>query len=160
MLQFPIPFPQGSTELVPEHETQLAVGTLSQGQAGGHGDLPHRSSVWGHHNSDKCHPMCPLQILMPALMVTAGKDVVLFPSMSKGMEEWVRVAPSQSRWGGDASVGAPMGMELWGWELCWDMGWGVGCGELRRVAGGCGGGRRKNKGWVKKGRNNWGIRKE
>lgn len=35
-----------------------------------------------------CPP--PLQILMPALMVTAGKDVVLHPSMSKGMEEWVR----------------------------------------------------------------------
>uniref|UniRef100_A0A8C3C3P0 AB hydrolase-1 domain-containing protein n=1 Tax=Cairina moschata TaxID=8855 RepID=A0A8C3C3P0_CAIMO len=29
------------------------------------------------------------KILMPALMVTAGKDVVLHPSMSKGMEEWV-----------------------------------------------------------------------
>lgn len=73
-------------------------------------------------------PVCPLQILMPALMVTAGKDVVLLPSMSKGMEEWVRMAPSQSRWVGDASMGAPMGVELWGWELCWDMGWGVGCG--------------------------------
>uniref|UniRef100_A0A8C9LGD3 Epoxide hydrolase 2 n=1 Tax=Pavo cristatus TaxID=9049 RepID=A0A8C9LGD3_PAVCR len=29
------------------------------------------------------------KILMPALMVTAGKDVVLLPSMSKGMEEWI-----------------------------------------------------------------------
>ncbi|NXL88563.1 HYES hydrolase, partial [Alectura lathami] len=30
------------------------------------------------------------KILMPALMVTAGKDVVLQPSMSTGMEEWLR----------------------------------------------------------------------
>uniref|UniRef100_A0A8B9YWL2 Epoxide hydrolase 2 n=1 Tax=Buteo japonicus TaxID=224669 RepID=A0A8B9YWL2_9AVES len=30
------------------------------------------------------------KITMPALMVTAGKDVVLHPSMSKGMEEWIR----------------------------------------------------------------------
>ncbi|KAM9382250.1 bifunctional epoxide hydrolase 2 [Phaethornis superciliosus] len=29
------------------------------------------------------------QILVPALMVTAGKDPVLQPSMSKGMEEWI-----------------------------------------------------------------------
>ncbi|NWZ47339.1 HYES hydrolase, partial [Haliaeetus albicilla] len=29
------------------------------------------------------------KITMPALMVTAGKDVVLHPSMSKGMEEWI-----------------------------------------------------------------------
>ncbi|NXK99686.1 HYES hydrolase, partial [Mesembrinibis cayennensis] len=29
------------------------------------------------------------KIAMPALMVTAGKDVVLHPSMSKGMEEWI-----------------------------------------------------------------------
>ncbi|NXS56036.1 HYES hydrolase, partial [Brachypteracias leptosomus] len=29
------------------------------------------------------------KIMMPALMVTAGKDVVLHPSMSKGMEEWI-----------------------------------------------------------------------
>ncbi|NXK46458.1 HYES hydrolase, partial [Chauna torquata] len=29
------------------------------------------------------------KILVPALMVTAGKDVVLHPKMSKGMEEWV-----------------------------------------------------------------------
>ncbi|XP_021247598.1 bifunctional epoxide hydrolase 2 [Numida meleagris] len=29
------------------------------------------------------------KILMPALMVTAGKDVVLLPSLSKGMEEWI-----------------------------------------------------------------------
>ncbi|NXW55260.1 HYES hydrolase, partial [Eurystomus gularis] len=29
------------------------------------------------------------KIMMPALMVTAGKDVVLHPSMSRGMEEWV-----------------------------------------------------------------------
>ncbi|NXA17630.1 HYES hydrolase, partial [Ibidorhyncha struthersii] len=29
------------------------------------------------------------KITMPALMVTAGKDVVLRPSMSKGMEEWI-----------------------------------------------------------------------
>ncbi|NWH22061.1 HYES hydrolase, partial [Grus americana] len=29
------------------------------------------------------------KITMPALMVTAGKDAVLRPSMSKGMEEWV-----------------------------------------------------------------------
>lgn len=40
-------------------------------------------------------PVSPLlpQILMPALMVTAGKDVVLHPSMSKGMEEWVGAQP-------------------------------------------------------------------
>ncbi|XP_042658969.1 bifunctional epoxide hydrolase 2 isoform X4 [Tyto alba] len=29
------------------------------------------------------------KITMPALMVTAGKDVVLHPSMSNGMEEWI-----------------------------------------------------------------------
>ncbi|NXN12732.1 HYES hydrolase, partial [Indicator maculatus] len=29
------------------------------------------------------------KITMPALMVTAGKDVVLHPSMSRGMEEWI-----------------------------------------------------------------------
>ncbi|NXE57242.1 HYES hydrolase, partial [Casuarius casuarius] len=29
------------------------------------------------------------KITMPALMVTAGKDIVLHPSMSKGMEEWI-----------------------------------------------------------------------
>ncbi|NXJ09182.1 HYES hydrolase, partial [Odontophorus gujanensis] len=29
------------------------------------------------------------KILMPALMVTAGKDVVLVPRLSKGMEEWI-----------------------------------------------------------------------
>uniref|UniRef100_A0A8D0EWG8 Epoxide hydrolase 2 n=1 Tax=Strix occidentalis caurina TaxID=311401 RepID=A0A8D0EWG8_STROC len=29
------------------------------------------------------------KIMMPALMVTAGKDVVLHPSMSRGMEEWI-----------------------------------------------------------------------
>ncbi|NXK13563.1 HYES hydrolase, partial [Herpetotheres cachinnans] len=29
------------------------------------------------------------KITMPALMVTAGKDVVLRPSMSRGMEEWI-----------------------------------------------------------------------
>ncbi|NXX86589.1 HYES hydrolase, partial [Urocolius indicus] len=29
------------------------------------------------------------KIMMPALMVTAGKDVVLHPNMSKGMEEWI-----------------------------------------------------------------------
>lgn len=29
------------------------------------------------------------KITMPALMVTAGKDAVLHPSMSKGMEEWI-----------------------------------------------------------------------
>uniref|UniRef100_A0A8C3JHF9 Epoxide hydrolase 2 n=1 Tax=Calidris pygmaea TaxID=425635 RepID=A0A8C3JHF9_9CHAR len=29
------------------------------------------------------------KIMVPALMVTAGKDVVLHPSMSKGMEEWI-----------------------------------------------------------------------
>ncbi|NXG44352.1 HYES hydrolase, partial [Psilopogon haemacephalus] len=29
------------------------------------------------------------KIMMPALMVTAGKDVVLHPGMSKGMEEWI-----------------------------------------------------------------------
>ncbi|KFO78300.1 Bifunctional epoxide hydrolase 2, partial [Cuculus canorus] len=29
------------------------------------------------------------KIMMPALMVTAGKDMVLHPSMSKGMEEWI-----------------------------------------------------------------------
>ncbi|NXC20681.1 HYES hydrolase, partial [Corythaeola cristata] len=29
------------------------------------------------------------KIAMPALMVTAGKDVVLHPGMSKGMEEWI-----------------------------------------------------------------------
>ncbi|NWX20019.1 HYES hydrolase, partial [Aegotheles bennettii] len=30
------------------------------------------------------------KITMPALMVTAGKDMVLHPSLSKGMEQWVR----------------------------------------------------------------------
>ncbi|XP_075779440.1 bifunctional epoxide hydrolase 2 isoform X2 [Pelodiscus sinensis] len=29
------------------------------------------------------------KILVPALMVTAGKDLVLHPNMSKGMEEWI-----------------------------------------------------------------------
>ncbi|NWH75952.1 HYES hydrolase, partial [Piaya cayana] len=29
------------------------------------------------------------KIMMPALMVTAGKDMVLLPSLSKGMEEWI-----------------------------------------------------------------------
>ncbi|NXG38754.1 HYES hydrolase, partial [Dromaius novaehollandiae] len=29
------------------------------------------------------------KITVPALMVTAGKDIVLHPSMSKGMEEWI-----------------------------------------------------------------------
>ncbi|XP_074438295.1 bifunctional epoxide hydrolase 2 isoform X2 [Larus michahellis] len=29
------------------------------------------------------------KIMVPALMVTAGKDAVLHPSMSKGMEEWI-----------------------------------------------------------------------
>ncbi|KFO97466.1 Bifunctional epoxide hydrolase 2, partial [Calypte anna] len=29
------------------------------------------------------------KILVPALMVTAGKDVVLHPNMSRGMEEWI-----------------------------------------------------------------------
>ncbi|NXI41108.1 HYES hydrolase, partial [Galbula dea] len=29
------------------------------------------------------------KIMVPALMVTAGKDMVLHPSMSKGMEEWI-----------------------------------------------------------------------
>ncbi|NXF55451.1 HYES hydrolase, partial [Oceanites oceanicus] len=29
------------------------------------------------------------KITMPALMVTAGKDVVLHPNMSRGMEEWI-----------------------------------------------------------------------
>ncbi|XP_075271224.1 bifunctional epoxide hydrolase 2 isoform X3 [Opisthocomus hoazin] len=29
------------------------------------------------------------KIMMPALMVTAGKDVVLHPNMSRGMEEWI-----------------------------------------------------------------------
>ncbi|NXH11164.1 HYES hydrolase, partial [Bucco capensis] len=29
------------------------------------------------------------KILMPALMVTAGKDMVLHPSMSQGMEQWI-----------------------------------------------------------------------
>ena len=33
-------------------------------------------------------------ILQPALMVTAGKDGVLLPSMSEGMEEWI---PNLSR---------------------------------------------------------------
>lgn len=116
--------------MVPEHETQLALGTLSQGQEGGHRD-PFMGAMYGATTTQISVtrvPVCPLQILMPALMVTAGKDVVLLPSMSKGMEEWVRMAPSQSRWVGDASMGAPMGVELWGWELCWDMGWGVGCG--------------------------------
>lgn len=30
------------------------------------------------------------QILIPALMVTAEKDLVLTPEMSKHMEDWVR----------------------------------------------------------------------
>ncbi|PKU27706.1 bifunctional epoxide hydrolase 2 [Limosa lapponica baueri] len=29
------------------------------------------------------------EIMVPALMVTAGKDMVLHPKMSKGMEEWI-----------------------------------------------------------------------
>lgn len=33
----------------------------------------------------------PSQILIPALMVTAEKDFVLTPEMSKHMESWVRV---------------------------------------------------------------------
>lgn len=32
----------------------------------------------------------PPQILIPALMVTAEKDSVLTPAMSKHMEDWVR----------------------------------------------------------------------
>lgn len=37
-------------------------------------------------------PLLPVfpQILVPALMVTAEKDIVLRPEMSKNMEEWVR----------------------------------------------------------------------
>lgn len=33
---------------------------------------------------------CFPQILVPALMVTAEKDIVLRPEMSKNMENWVR----------------------------------------------------------------------
>ena len=33
------------------------------------------------------------QILIPALMVTAEKDFVLVPQMSKHMEDWVREWP-------------------------------------------------------------------
>ena len=35
-----------------------------------------------------CHPP---QILIPALMVTAEKDFVLTPDMSRDMEDWVRM---------------------------------------------------------------------
>ncbi len=34
--------------------------------------------------------VCVFQLLMPALMVTAGKDPVLPPASSKGMEDMVR----------------------------------------------------------------------
>lgn len=34
--------------------------------------------------------ICFPQILVPALMVTAEKDIVLRPEMSKNMEKWVR----------------------------------------------------------------------
>ena len=34
--------------------------------------------------------MIPPQILIPALMVTAERDFVLVPEMSKHMEDWVR----------------------------------------------------------------------
>lgn len=34
-----------------------------------------------------------LQVLVPALMVTAGHDPVLLPSLSKGMENLVRKPP-------------------------------------------------------------------
>ncbi|KAM6354816.1 bifunctional epoxide hydrolase 2 [Podargus strigoides] len=37
---------------------------------------------WGLSAKDR-------KIAMPALMVTAGKDMVLHPSMSRGMEEWI-----------------------------------------------------------------------
>lgn len=36
-------------------------------------------------------PVISPQILIPALMVTAEKDQVLVPEMSKHMEDWVRV---------------------------------------------------------------------
>lgn len=35
-------------------------------------------------------PVTPPQILIPALMITAEKDQVLVPEMSKHMEDWVR----------------------------------------------------------------------
>ncbi|KAM9154342.1 bifunctional epoxide hydrolase 2-like [Pangshura tecta] len=37
---------------------------------------------WGLSAKDR-------KILVPALMVTAGKDVILHPNLSKGMEEWI-----------------------------------------------------------------------
>lgn len=39
---------------------------------------------------------CLPQILVPALMVTAEKDIVLRPQMSKNMENWVREWPHNS----------------------------------------------------------------
>lgn len=43
----------------------------------------------GNGSSQLLLPVLP-QILIPALMVTAEKDVVLVPEMSKHMEDWVR----------------------------------------------------------------------
>lgn len=36
---------------------------------------------------------CFLQIMVPALMVTAEKDFVLRPELTKNMEKWVREEP-------------------------------------------------------------------
>lgn len=96
-----LPRPQGSPELVPEHAAQLALGAHRQGQEGGDGSCappPQQEKGYGTTAVSLAHPLprvSPLlpQILMPALMVTAGKDVVLHPSMSKGMEEWVGARP-------------------------------------------------------------------
>lgn len=53
---------------------------------------------------------------MPALMVTAGKDVVLHPSMSQGMEEWVSPCRETPPWGSPksplAGFGPDVGMSL------------------------------------------------
>lgn len=44
----------------------------------------------GNGSSQLLLPVLLPQILIPALMVTAEKDVVLVPEMSKHMEDWVR----------------------------------------------------------------------
>lgn len=50
--------------------------------------------------SHSCFLFSP-QILIPALMVTAEKDFVLVPQMSKHMEDWVR------EWPCTGVIGAP-----------------------------------------------------
>ncbi|OPJ90101.1 hypothetical protein AV530_016123 [Patagioenas fasciata monilis] len=52
------------------------------------------------------------KIMMPALMVTAGKDMVLQPKMSKGMEQWVsHPGPEPLLW--DPTVGFDPGCQGW-----------------------------------------------